>query len=411
MTTNANRLGLSHDKCRNQIERILLARKCVCPAYKSHTCYLRNCWQTPSSFVDILRDSFQLNFEGMADALHHNPSFHKWCSEFEQDSCFGAKFDFFNTSLEGENVFVNPPFNNIGTQPDILMKVIDRCLSLSQSNKPTRCVVVIPVFSGQNGDRFLRKALQLPSASIIARFPSGTFAFDPPDSYRLRPFVRPFSHSICIILICSRTSLLVDPINWQVWQSKLRGWAASRNVGVETPHHPLDQSICSRTQPRALEIRSSLGDPRLCVMPWVVKSRIRNCKPTFPASANSGFLLELWKGNWLLQAVGILPQNFVGEDRSVKLRRWGSSFLWRSFAIWKLRCKLEREKQKILKQKNTQCPSPYHFAHLPNNAELLPCGCGNWRKVYTQVAQTQKGAKRRAPNMVLRRSERIKARS
>ena len=93
----------------------------------------------------------------MGDALHHDMAFPRWCSEFEQDKFFGSSGDFFQVDLRGENVFVNPPFNDSNGEPRILMRVVERCIELGRSERPTRIVLVIPRFNGDNGDRFLGK--------------------------------------------------------------------------------------------------------------------------------------------------------------------------------------------------------------------------------------------------------------
>lgn len=131
VSTNWNRMGLSRSQCRAQVVRLLKQRKCFCGDFGRHSCYLRNCWRTPSSFVRIIRQAFHTNCEGMADALSHNSLFEKWCSEFPEDEHFGANFDFFQTDLAGHNTFVNPPFNSAPNQPGVLLKTIDRCVQLA----------------------------------------------------------------------------------------------------------------------------------------------------------------------------------------------------------------------------------------------------------------------------------------
>ena len=83
----------------------------------------------------------------MADALHRTPVFRRWCSEFADDVVFGASHDFFQSKLQGENIFVNPPFN-VMHGVDILGNVIERCAALVASDLPTRCLLIIPVFQG-----------------------------------------------------------------------------------------------------------------------------------------------------------------------------------------------------------------------------------------------------------------------
>lgn len=295
----------------------------------------------------------------MADALHHNAAFTKWCSEFAEDSCFGADFDFFQTPLEGDNVFVNPPFNNTGTQPDIMNRVIDRGIALCQSSKPTRVVMIVPVFGGTNGDRFLRRALSAPCSSAVAVFPRKNFTFDSPDDYRLRPLSRPFDHEVWVVLFCSKTSLLFDPVDWSRWRQNLQSWADSKKFQVRVPQHALDG-----TQPagckRALHVSTPLGNPYLSLMPWTEKHRIRSCKPILFSRANDEWLRDLQKGNWMLQAVGILPK--MAQD--TKQEDWGTSLLWRSFAIWELRSSLNYQFQKKQKQVQESCNSSYHCISL-----------------------------------------------
>lgn len=376
VSTNKDRMGLSRKNCKKHIERILQQRKCDCPRFRKHSCYLRNCWRTPITFLHLVRDILHVNCEGMADALSHSAAFGRWCSEFPGDTYFGAEFDFFQAKLEGENTFVNPPFNSVSSQSNILIRVVERCLKLVQTLEPTRVVLLLPTFSGRGGTFALERALASGYCSIIAQFPPGNFFFEPPDSYYLDSKVkRAFDGGVSILLISSPTSLVSDPIDWFLWKTRVRDWAAVNGAIVNFPPHPLDHSLPGMI-PRAIRTPSSLLAP-LSLLPWLEAGRVAKLPAEIPQleSRSADVLLKLGKSNWLAVSLGV----FLGDIRRSKLPddlilRWASAALWDFYNIWELRGKLVFKRRKFQKSLGT-CRSPFHGVPMRCVSGRKPCGC------------------------------------
>lgn len=426
--TNYNKLGLSKAICRKQIERVLDARSCQCPPFRRHSCYLRNCWQTPAGLIEIIQRAFHLNCEGMADSLHHNPCFRRWCSEFPQDCWFGSEHDFFKAELEGENTFVNPPFNDTPGEPNILMKVIDRCLKVILSPLPTRIVLLLPIFEGDNGDRFLRRIMASDKATIVANFPARNFFFDPPDSYYLHTKSRlTFGHGVSLVLLCSKNSLVVDPIDWNLWKRSINDWANSNGLRFNIPRHPLDAFL-------------STGEPRaICQedVNWWSFSR----KVPLPPKNMDSRALRLWKLNRTLFVSGSLPKGLADSSRPEEdfwRAKFGLALVWGAWAMWERRNRLIYQREKRLTP--STCASPYHsLLPLAPNPWLCTCSQDNLARSYSapdscpavplvqlfsqqtpkkpqqqvpKKAETPrpKRMKRATPEVPLRRSERIRNR-
>ncbi len=86
----------------------------------------------------------------MGDVLHHSPYLKEWYSLYESDKCFGAKHDFFKQTLEGRNTYINPPFNTFEGKENenLISEVIAKIAEELRSDKPTRVVLLIPIFEG-----------------------------------------------------------------------------------------------------------------------------------------------------------------------------------------------------------------------------------------------------------------------
>lgn len=364
-----------------------LNRGCVCPRNHRHLCPLRNCWQTPLDFLRILKEVFALNREGMADALHHRPIFQKWCSEFQEDVVFGAQYDFFGTNLCGDNVFVNPPFNSIQGE-DILMRVVDRCLSITRTDVPTRCVILIPVFKGPGGDRFLQRALQSGNAFVVMYFGANRFSFEPPDAYYLEdPKAAVFYHEIAIVLICSRTSLVFDPLDWFQCAQRLKLWATSRGIPVTIPD-TLPLSMFKRGQ---LTPRRTYGppsyDPILACMPYLESGRGKNFwiqRYSKATDQQASACNQLMKLDPVAAVLGIFPTGIrrlfldkSAEEKEKLVNEWSLATFWQTWRIWRRRNFLVTRQRRIANDMvmgHMTCKSPFHFL-----TPLLPnphvCGC------------------------------------
>lgn len=391
VVTNQDRQGLSRNKCLYHIQRLLKQRACECSKNQRHTCALKNCWQTPLDLVKILKDSFALNFEGMADGLHHRSIFQKWCSEFVDDAVFGARHDFFNTDLRGENFFVNPPFNSVQGH-DIMSRVIDRCLLMVKTQLPTRCVLVVPVFQGSGGDRFLRKVLQSQSAIVLMYFPANTFTFDPPDTYCLeKPRAAVFYHEVAIVLLCSPTSLVFDSLDWIKCSQKLVQWARGRGISatVPTTGSPLALFLQSRILPRSVYQPVTYA-PLLAYLPWMEPGRLDK----YPLSSFSDTegrqrraCEKLMKLNSVVAAAGIFPSEVQGifadktpDEKMAIMKKWSLASFWSTFKIWKRRCQLVHAQAKAgMSLAETKCNSPFHFL-VPVTSNSFVCMCPKKQK-------------------------------
>src|SRR3984957_17786152 len=106
------------------------------------TCQLRNCWSTPHALLEILQKHLPLEVEGMYDSLHHSTLFGTWISAYKSDKSFGALFDIFTQPLSGRNTYINPPFNNLGTQENAISRIIKKIAEDLKADKPTRAVLL-----------------------------------------------------------------------------------------------------------------------------------------------------------------------------------------------------------------------------------------------------------------------------
>ena len=50
-----------------------------------------------------------------------------------------------------EEIHINPPFNNLGTQENAISRIIEKIAADLQASKPTRAVLLIPIFEGMDG--------------------------------------------------------------------------------------------------------------------------------------------------------------------------------------------------------------------------------------------------------------------
>lgn len=358
VVANENRQGLSWRRCLYHVRRVLQTRKCKC-LYGRHSCYLKNCWQTPDDFVRLLQEIFTLNCEGMADALHHNSNFQVWCSELREDSCFGAKFDFFNADLSGNNILVNPPFNSFdGT--DILLRVVDRCKQLTSAERPTRVVLLMPVFQGSGGDRFLKSALEPENSILMGSFLPGSFSFDPPDRYYLGEVnASVFPHGLAIILMCSSRSLRTDPVDCQKWRSKLDNWTDSRGIPrTADADCSLKHFVAPTTLPRTLGKMNEASI--LAYTPWLVRGKSEKLWLDTGATV----LTKLTKLNAVLGVAGVLPRALKDQlpgalsARDDAFSSWSMSTLWGVYKMWNVRTALHRAwgRRNVV----SECPSIYH---------------------------------------------------
>ena len=110
----------------------------------------------------------------MSDSLHHSTLFGTWISAYKSDTSFGALYDVFAQSLSGKNTYINPPFNNLGTQENAISRIIDKVANDLKTEKPTRAVLLIPIFEGKDGHRYETQARKAKFLEI-GTFPEEAF--------------------------------------------------------------------------------------------------------------------------------------------------------------------------------------------------------------------------------------------
>jgi hypothetical protein len=185
------------------VNHILKRYNCNCKG--RHSCELRNCWTTPPSLIALLQKHFLLEVEGMGDALHHSRHLRKWYSKYQEDQAFGAKHDFFQQDLRGNNTYINPPFNTFEGKQNLIEKVITKIADSLRSNLPTRVVLLIPIFEGNIGQLY-ENQVRNNRFLEIATFPQGSFSFVAPEHYHIHDNFQPgyFAQKIGLYLCAIR---------------------------------------------------------------------------------------------------------------------------------------------------------------------------------------------------------------
>ena len=151
----------------------------------------------------------------MSDSLHHSTLFGTWISAYKSDKSFGALFDVFSQSLSGRNTYINPPFNNLGTQENAISRIIKKIADDLKADKPTRAVLLIPIFEGMDGHRYETQARKAKFLEI-GTFPAGSFCFVAPEAFSIGDDFTPgpFQGKVGLYLAVNKFSSKIDPIFW-----------------------------------------------------------------------------------------------------------------------------------------------------------------------------------------------------
>src|SRR6202045_1623993 len=122
---------------------------------------------------------------------------------YKSDKSFGALFDIFTQPLSGRNTYINPPFNNLGTQENAISRIIKKIAEDLKADKPTRTVLLIPIFEGMDGH-------------VDETFPAGSFCFVAPEAFSIDDDFTPgpFKGKVGLYLAANKFSLKIDPIDW-----------------------------------------------------------------------------------------------------------------------------------------------------------------------------------------------------
>lgn len=145
----------------------------------------------------------------MADSLHHSEYLASWFSKLSSDCVFGAKWNFFEQTLEGKNIFICPPFEVHSNGENIITKVIQKIVTELKTDKPTRALLIIPILEGREGHIFETQARKAKFLEIC-RFPKDCFPFDAPEAFqgKTQPILYP--GKIALYLAANRASLRYD---------------------------------------------------------------------------------------------------------------------------------------------------------------------------------------------------------
>ena len=121
------------------------------------------------------------------------------------------------TRLDGENTYVNPPFNTFENKQNLIEKVIKKVSDSLRSNLPTRVVLLVPIFDGEVGHLYEDQARKSRFLEI-ATFPKSSFSFVAPEHYHIHNNFQPgfFAGEVGLYLCANKASLQVDPIHWVI---------------------------------------------------------------------------------------------------------------------------------------------------------------------------------------------------
>lgn len=224
---------------------------------------------------------------------------------------------------------------------------------------------------------------------VLARFAAGSFAFRPPDDYFLpNPKASTFSHQIALVLFCSRTSLVVDPVDWKKGGVQLRKWAEGSGVGIHIPQSPLDYFSMPSARPRAI-LASMTHDPFLSSMPWIVGGRLKHSleisHSQLPAEKR-GACRELMKIPSPVSAAGIFPKSTVflfsqlsKEESARVVKEWSLATFLGTYRMWKKRNRLlwasKKNDMKFDGLMQRPCKSPFHLLSSIRSANPFACKC------------------------------------
>jgi len=123
----------------------------------------------------ILNKIIKEKVEYFASPFNVTGEFEKFCTEFPEDSIFGAIHDYFTTELT-EAGGLNPPY-----LPEIEEKCVNRAKKQSKKHE-TMFSLTIPVFEGgerKNDTRALLMGMQQDGEAILKRIQSSAFVFHP----------------------------------------------------------------------------------------------------------------------------------------------------------------------------------------------------------------------------------------
>jgi hypothetical protein len=313
---------------------------------------------TPATLTRLLQEHFSLEVEGMADALHHSHYYHAWFSAYETDKVFGAKHDFFKQSLEGRNTYINPPFNTYMNDEHVITQVIRKVANELRSDRPTRVVLLIPIFEGPTGNLYETQAREARFLEIVS-FDKNSFPFVAPEHFSIREDFRPgfFAGKVVLFLAVNRASLKIDPINWEVMSADILQWStsycrtpaticqATRNKFLERKE--LDYSARAFTKHNDVIYQPSSGMYHYFDYTIESANESRNMRKYVYEKSHLKLLSDVNRHDRLAGVVGILPNALIKLIKATKyaereeiMNDLRLTAFWSGYLIWMRRHKL-----------------------------------------------------------------------
>src|SRR6201996_8970176 len=389
-----------------------------CKCTSRHTCQLRNCWSTPHALLEVLQKHLHLEVEGMSDSLHHSTLFRTWISAYTSDKSFGALFDVFSQSLSGRNIYINPPFNNLGTQENAISRIIKKIADDLKADKPTRTVLLIPIFEGMDGHRYETQARKAKFLEI-GTFPAGSFCFVAPEAFSIGDDYTPgpFKGKVGLYLAVNKFSLKIDPIDWDTLTSDISMWSQAACWKPVT--------ICLSTVEKFRERVPLHYRPRVPSFPYRTqyyrsssiyqyydfsmkpRNEFEHLKKYIKDGNHLRLLNRMNSHDRFAGILGILPNHLIRlvrdtkpKDKDAILKDLRLTAFWHGYRVWRIRMYLSHEYWRdkapmCLKGKPDvldKCINPFHYMKLVNSkrASLGTCNCS---------AQVMKKKKRKLPEV------------
>ena len=152
-----------------------------------------------------------LNLDALTDVLNFSAIFEDWTSINKCDAPFGGKLWTTPALHSGSNsFFFQPPCSKVSING--LLNVLSECL---ESKAPTRFIVVIPK-QEKLPSKFMEIASLHPPCPLIQSNDS---------------FIS-LSSTMTIILGLNKISMLTDPINWEIFKSRVHHLCESWGQGL-----------------------------------------------------------------------------------------------------------------------------------------------------------------------------------
>jgi hypothetical protein len=294
--------------------------------------------------------------------------------------------------LSGRNTYINPPFNNLGTQENAISRIIKKIAEDLKADKPTRAVLLIPIFEGMDGHVYetqVRKAKFLE----IGTFPAGSFCFVAPEAFSIDDDFTPgpFKGKVGLYLGVNKFSLKIDPIDWDTLTSDINMWS---QTACRKP-----MTICLSTVEKFKQRVPLEYRPRVPSFPYHIqhykssniyhyydfsikrRNEFEHLKKYIKDGNHLRLLNRMNSHDRFAAVLGILPNQLIRlvretkpEDKNAILKDLRLTSFWHGYRVWRQRMYLHHEywrdkaptcfkgKPDVL----DSCVNPFHYLKLVN---------------------------------------------